>query len=192
MPLPLARLVDEDFQPRDGERRLSDGEDSKSEEQLSGSKYAQRPSTETFFGKNLQHRNDALFQADNSLKAKKQAQRSQADYKLSGDEEDFEDDTVLGDSSVKSTTVYSRFDEKDKEEEQKTKFEDFRVIHPIGKGTFGKVYLVHCAKDHSFYAMKSIRKDMIIDHDSIANLKLEKQILLQANHKFIVGMDFIF
>ena len=40
--------------------------------------------------------------------------------------------------------------------------------------------------------MKSIRKDMIIDHDSIANLKLEKQILLQANHEFIVGMDFIF
>jgi len=32
--------------------------------------------------------------------------------------------------------------------------------------------------DGRFYAMKSIRKDLIIDHDSINNLKLEKQILL--------------
>ena len=40
--------------------------------------------------------------------------------------------------------------------------------------------------------MKSIRKDLIIDHNSINNLKLEKQILLQNRDEFIVSMDFIF
>lgn len=40
--------------------------------------------------------------------------------------------------------------------------------------------------------MKSIRKDLIIDHDSVHNLKLEKEILLQNSNNFLVSMDFIF
>jgi serum/glucocorticoid-regulated kinase 2 len=46
--------------------------------------------------------------------------------------------------------------------------------------------------DGRFYAMKSIRKDLIIDHDSVHNLKLEKEILLQNSNNFLVSMDFIF
>jgi serum/glucocorticoid-regulated kinase 2 len=40
--------------------------------------------------------------------------------------------------------------------------------------------------------MKSIRKDIVIDHDSIENLHLEKLILLQVNHPFIISMEFVF
>ena len=40
--------------------------------------------------------------------------------------------------------------------------------------------------------MKSIRKDIVIEHDSLENLHLEKLILLQVNHPFIISMEFVF
>lgn len=40
--------------------------------------------------------------------------------------------------------------------------------------------------------MKSIRKDIVIEHDSIENLHLEKKILNQVNHPFIISMEFVF
>jgi serum/glucocorticoid-regulated kinase 2 len=40
--------------------------------------------------------------------------------------------------------------------------------------------------------MKSIRKDIVIEHDSLENVHLEKQILNQVNHPFIISMDFVF
>ena len=40
--------------------------------------------------------------------------------------------------------------------------------------------------------MKSIRKDVVIEQDSIESLKLEKLILLQVNHPFIISMEYVF
>ncbi len=40
--------------------------------------------------------------------------------------------------------------------------------------------------------MKSIRKDIVLESDSLENVLLEKLILLQVNHPFIVSMEFVF
>ena len=40
--------------------------------------------------------------------------------------------------------------------------------------------------------MKSIRKDVVIEHDSLQSLKVEKLILLQVRHPFIISMDHVF
>ena len=40
--------------------------------------------------------------------------------------------------------------------------------------------------------MKSIRKDIVIDHDSLESLRLEKLILLQVDHPFIISMEYVF
>jgi hypothetical protein len=52
--------------------------------------------------------------------------------------------------------------------------------------------LVENNKNKKLYAMKSIRKDVIIDHDSLESLKVEKLILLQVKHPFIISMDHVF
>jgi serine/threonine protein kinase len=57
-------------------------------------------------------------------------------------------------------------------------FEDFELIKCVGRGTFGKVFLVKCKRNETFYAMKVIRKDIVIQHDSIDSLEVEKLILL--------------
>ena len=46
-------------------------------------------------------------------------------------------------------------------------WDDFELISIIGRGTFGKVYLVKYKRTDKFYAMKCIRKDVVIKHESI-------------------------
>jgi serine/threonine protein kinase len=49
----------------------------------------------------------------------------------------------------------------------------------IGRGSFGKVFLVEKKNSSKeVYAMKSLRKDVIIDYDQVESTKLEKEILL--------------
>jgi len=50
----------------------------------------------------------------------------------------------------------------------------------IGKGSFGKVFLVEKKSDHNIFAMKSIRKDILIQNDQLESTKLEKEILMKA------------
>ena len=47
---------------------------------------------------------------------------------------------------------------------------DFELLSIIGRGTFGKVYLVCCKPTGKSYAMKCIRKDVVIKHESVESL----------------------
>ena len=62
----------------------------------------------------------------------------------------------------------------------------------IGRGTFGKVFLAEYKVDKKVYAIKSIRKDILIQHDQIENTLLEKDIMFECDHPFLVGMDYLF
>jgi len=42
------------------------------------------------------------------------------------------------------------------------------------------------------YAMKCIRKDVILKNENMESLELEKEILQDVDHPFIVGMDYVF
>lgn len=71
--------------------------------------------------------------------------------------------------NVRGETLYSR-QSGDGEKNPAYCFEDFKIVHLIGKGTFGKVYLVKNVHSGQLFAMKSIRKDVVIDHDSLESL----------------------
>jgi serine/threonine protein kinase len=43
--------------------------------------------------------------------------------------------------------------------------QDFVIKKVIGRGSFGKVFLVEKKITKEVYAMKSLRKDVIIDYD---------------------------
>jgi hypothetical protein len=40
--------------------------------------------------------------------------------------------------------------------------------------------------------MKTIRKDVVMEHESVESLKVERLILSQVNHPFIIGLDYVF
>ena len=49
--------------------------------------------------------------------------------------------------------------------------EHFTIIKVIGRGSFGKVYLVRKNDDHSYFAMKTLKKDQIIRKNQKQNTK---------------------
>jgi len=69
---------------------------------------------------------------------------------------------------------------------------DFTINKVIGRGSFGKVFLVQKKNSGEVFAMKSLRKDVIIEYDQVESTKLEKDILLKADHPFLVGMSYVF
>lgn len=127
-------------------------------------------------GDNIDYRNDAKRES-----IKRSSRPSNVD-------EEFDFDSMLKASSEArgSQLLYRR------DTMITATFEDFELIKCIGRGTFGKVFLVKCKRNDRLYAMKVIRKDIVIEHDSIDSLEVEKLILLQVNHPFIIGMDYVF
>jgi len=69
---------------------------------------------------------------------------------------------------------------------------DFIIKKVIGRGSFGKVFLVQKKDSGEVFAMKSLRKDVILEYDQVESTKLEKEILLKAEHPFLVGMSYVF
>jgi len=66
------------------------------------------------------------------------------------------------------------------------------MVSMVGKGTFAKVFLVYEPNTKKYYALKSMRKDVIIDKNSVDNINLERLIMLQVEHPFIVSMQYVF
>lgn len=70
--------------------------------------------------------------------------------------------------------------------------EDFDIQLQLGQGTFGRVYLAHLPATNKKYAIKAIRKDVLIEYDQIQSTALEKDILFEADHPFLCGMEYMF
>jgi serine/threonine protein kinase len=49
--------------------------------------------------------------------------------------------------------------------EANVKLEDFKLVTVLGRGTFGKVYLAELKTNTQLYAIKSIRKDVLLEFD---------------------------
>ena len=81
---------------------------------------------------------------------------------------------------------------KNKDDKKEVSFEDFNFLMVIGRGTFGKVFLAEYKETKQLYAIKSIRKDVLIQYDQVDNTILEKDIMFECDHPFLVGMEFLF
>jgi hypothetical protein len=81
---------------------------------------------------------------------------------------------------------------KSKKGSDKVGLSDFKVLKVLGLGSFSKVYLVEHIKSGEFYAMKILKKDLLIEEDQIQNTLLEKKILVELEHQFLIEMIFCF
>ena len=74
------------------------------------------------------------------------------------------------------------------------KLEDFDIISQLGRGTFGRVYLAELSQHgkKKLYAIKAIRKDVLLEYEQVQSTMLEKDIMFEADHPFLVGMDYLF
>ena len=70
--------------------------------------------------------------------------------------------------------------------------EDFKIIKVIGRGSFGKVYLVQKKGSEKFLAMKTLKKDMVLRKNQAEHTKVERIILEHVDSPFIVKLYFAF
>jgi serum/glucocorticoid-regulated kinase 2 len=90
------------------------------------------------------------------------------------------------DARKKTRTLWAR--EKGKE----VTVDDFTVLKVLGRGAFGKVMLVEKKDTNEWFAMKTIKKDDIIEKDQLEHTKTEKMILEHVNHPFLVNLAYAF
>jgi len=76
--------------------------------------------------------------------------------------------------------------------ESPPRLDSFRLIRVIGKGSFGKVFLVKERNTHSVYALKVLKKDNIMKRNQVEHTKTERNVLGYVKHPFIVGMNMAF
>jgi serine/threonine protein kinase len=72
------------------------------------------------------------------------------------------------------------------------KLEDFKILKVIGRGSFGKVCLVEYLPTNEIFAMKSLKKDILIEEEQIESTLLEKEILQNIDHQFLCKLIFYF
>ena len=100
---------------------------------------------------------DAIY--NHRVSAKKQSIASLLDFKTFNK---LNDSSYISSSEIesggKSEILYCRSSEKDK-----MSLEEFQMISMVGRGTFGKVFLVYSPVNKRYYALKSMRKDVLLN-----------------------------
>ena len=88
---------------------------------------------------------------------------------------------------IQNSTVFSTH-----KNVKEVKLDDFKVLKVIGRGSFGKVSLVEYLPTHEVYAMKSLKKDILIEQEQIENTLLEKEILQSIDYPMLCNLVFCF
>jgi serine/threonine protein kinase len=70
--------------------------------------------------------------------------------------------------------------------------DDFELLKMIGKGSFGKVYLVRVIATDEVYAMKVLNKSEVKRRKQVEHTNTERRVMGTMNHPFIVTLRFAF
>lgn len=111
-----------------------------------------------------------------------------------------EDDDAKDIQSLSLIEAEFIYDKKDDSEVMTTEtaskrtinLEAFKIIKVIGKGSFGKVFLVRDKASGVLYAMKVLKKDYIIRKNQVEHTKTERSVLGYIHHPNIVGLNMAF
>lgn len=74
----------------------------------------------------------------------------------------------------------------------KVSVEDFELLKVVGKGSFGKVFLVRFLRNDKVYAMKVLRKTMVKRRKQVEHTRAERRIMGAINYPFIVKLRYAF
>ncbi|KAH8268297.1 hypothetical protein KR026_004311, partial [Drosophila bipectinata] len=75
---------------------------------------------------------------------------------------------------------------------KKVTLENFEFLKVLGKGTFGKVILCREKATAKLYAIKILKKEVIIQKDEVAHTLTESRVLKSTNHPFLISLKYSF
>lgn len=65
--------------------------------------------------------------------------------------------------------------------------DDFEMLKVLGKGTFGKVMLAKEKATGQLFAIKVLKKEVILEKEEVAHTMTENTVLQSTNHPFLTG-----
>uniref|UniRef100_A0A8C5SI55 AKT serine/threonine kinase 1 n=1 Tax=Laticauda laticaudata TaxID=8630 RepID=A0A8C5SI55_LATLA len=74
----------------------------------------------------------------------------------------------------------------------KVTMNEFEYLKLLGKGTFGKVILVKEKATGRYYAMKILKKEVIVAKDEVAHTLTENRVLQNSRHPFLTALKYSF
>ncbi|XP_072345943.1 RAC-alpha serine/threonine-protein kinase isoform X2 [Scyliorhinus torazame] len=74
----------------------------------------------------------------------------------------------------------------------KVTMHNFEYLKLLGKGTFGKVILVKEKASGLYYAMKILKKEVIVAKDEVAHTVTENRVLQNSRHPFLTALKYSF
>lgn len=74
----------------------------------------------------------------------------------------------------------------------KLSIDDFIIESVIGRGSYGKVFLVRRKGEDEIFAMKVLKKKHMIKRNQIEHIKTERKVMELISHPFIVNFIYAF
>ncbi|XP_055375518.1 RAC serine/threonine-protein kinase isoform X1 [Condylostylus longicornis] len=75
---------------------------------------------------------------------------------------------------------------------KKVTLDAFEFLKVLGKGTFGKVILCREKSTAKLYAIKILKKEVIIAKDEVTHTLTESRVLQTTNHPFLISLKYSF
>jgi tRNA A-37 threonylcarbamoyl transferase component Bud32 len=83
-------------------------------------------------------------------------------------------------------------DPDEEHDEEKVGIKDFFRLKVIGKGAFGKVFLVRKKDNNKVYAMKQLDKKDIKERGEVKHTKTEREVLSKIQYPFLASLHYSF
>ncbi|CAJ0584736.1 unnamed protein product, partial [Mesorhabditis spiculigera] len=83
-------------------------------------------------------------------------------------------------------------DASDAARRDKITMDDFEFLKVLGKGTFGKVILCREKRTSRLYAIKILKKEVIIAREEVAHTLTENRVLQRCKHPFLTELRYSF
>ncbi|KRX28218.1 RAC-beta serine/threonine-protein kinase [Trichinella nelsoni] len=75
---------------------------------------------------------------------------------------------------------------------RKVSLDDFILLKVLGKGTFGRVILAREKQTDQLFAIKILKKEVIIAKDEVAHTLTENRVLQKTKHPFLTSLKYSF
>ncbi|KAK6753346.1 hypothetical protein RB195_012753 [Necator americanus] len=95
-------------------------------------------------------------------------------------------------NAVVRPEMMSIADTSDAAKRDKITMDDFDFLKVLGKGTFGKVILCKEKRTSKLYAIKILKKEVIIAREEVAHTLTENRVLQRCKHPFLTQLTYSF